>query len=177
MIALWWIGETEPDEDALEVVRQNVAHEFEQPVVLWRDQERPVGTLDAKRHQHSSRDMLKWLVARRPPGASRVLGMTDVDLFIPILTFVFGEAQLGGPAAVMSVSRLVDPNDADRTLARVEKECVHELAHTFGLVHCGIEGCVMTRSTNVAAVDAKRVGLCSDCRDIYRAAREERVHV
>ena len=33
-----------------------------------------------------------------PPG--KVLAVTDQDLFIPILTFVFGEAQLNGRAAV-----------------------------------------------------------------------------
>jgi archaemetzincin len=169
VIALWWIGEDEVDEAAVDRVRRDLAHQFEQPVVRWRGHGRPTGTLDLKRGQHSSREVLKWLVGERPPGAARVIGLTDVDLFIPVLTFVFGEAQLGGPAAVVSTARLIDPISPARTLERVSKECVHELAHTFGLVHCSTPLCVMTRSTSVQAVDGKRGALCDDCRDRYAA--------
>jgi predicted Zn-dependent protease len=34
--------------------------------------------------------------------ASKVLGVTEKDLFIPMLSFVLGQEQLGGPAAVIS---------------------------------------------------------------------------
>ena len=36
----------------------------------------------------------------------RLLGITGLDLYIPILTFVFGEAQMGGPCAIVSYHRL-----------------------------------------------------------------------
>jgi archaemetzincin len=96
-----------------------------------------------------------------------VLGLTDVDLFIPILTFVFGEAQLGGMAAVVSTARLGDPPEmADGRVIweRTAKEAVHELGHAFGLVHCGTPACVMSRSANVRDVDLKRGDLCGSCR-------------
>ena len=73
--------------------------------------------------------------------------MTDADLFIPVLTFVYGEAQLGGRAAVVSTARLaVEQGRHDPALVaeRIVKECVHELGHTFGLLHCDTPGCVMT---------------------------------
>jgi predicted Zn-dependent protease len=38
---------------------------------------------------------LKRIVEDCPPGAN-ILGVTDVDLFVPVLTFVFGEAQVSG---------------------------------------------------------------------------------
>jgi archaemetzincin len=172
-IALWWIGEGAADARVLEPVRMHVEREFEQTTVLWPGDERPAGTFDERRQQHSSRGLLAWLGERRPAGAARVIGLTDVDLFIPILTFVFGEAQLDGEVAVVSTHRLVGSDGrAYGSLARVIKECVHELGHTFGLVHCGTPGCVMSRSGNVRAIDAKGARLCRVCRDRYRLASQ-----
>jgi archaemetzincin len=96
-----------------------------------------------------------------------VLGFTDQDLFIPILTYVFGEAQLGGSAAVVSTARLGEGTDrfGRRLLVeRLAKEAVHEVGHAFGLVHCGHEHCVMSRSPAVREVDEKGGGLCAECR-------------
>jgi archaemetzincin len=36
----------------------------------------------------------------------KVLLITEVDLFVPVLTFVFGEAQLNGKHSIVSVCRL-----------------------------------------------------------------------
>ena len=169
-IYLWWIGEGDADPRVLEAVRGHVEREFERPTVLWSARERPEGTLDERRRQHSSRGVLAWLGERRPAPAARVIGLTDVDLFIPILTFVFGEAQLDGTAAVVSTHRLMGEGQAFGSLARVIKECVHELGHTFGLVHCGTPGCVMSRSSSVRAIDLKGARLCPVCRQRYRSA-------
>jgi archaemetzincin len=38
----------------------------------------------------------------------RVLGVTDCELFVPVLTFVFGEVQLDGNCAVVSMAHLGD---------------------------------------------------------------------
>jgi archaemetzincin len=170
-IYLWWIGEGEADPRVLEPVRAHLEREFEQRAFLWAGDDRPDGTFDERRQQHSSRGMLAWLGRRRPELASRIVGLTDVDLFIPILTFVFGEAQLDGAAAVVSTHRLMNGR-AYGSLARVIKECVHELGHTFGLVHCGTPGCVMSRSANVRAIDQKGARLCPVCRERYRIAAQ-----
>lgn len=167
-IYVWWIGEGGGDPRVLESVRAHVEREFERPALLWSGDERPDGTFDERRQQHSSRGMLTWLGQRRPASASRLIGLTDVDLFIPILTFVFGEAQLDGIAAVVSTHRLMGAGRAYGSLARVIKECVHELGHTFGLVHCGTPGCVMSRSSSVRAIDLKGARLCPVCRERYR---------
>jgi archaemetzincin len=184
-IALWWIGEGRADDEMLEAVRLHVAEEFGGTVALHVPQQRPAGTLDVRRGQHSSREMLRWLLARAPADGTRLLGITNVDLFIPILTFVFGEAQLEGQAAVVSYARLVDADDPGVTTRRLAREAVHELGHTFGLVHCigtaGAAGdagpCVMSRAASVRAVDAKSTRLCPDCRSRYRALRQDGLHV
>jgi archaemetzincin len=183
-IAIWWIGDGLADGEVLEAVRVHVAGEFGASVMLHVPAERPSGTLDPRRHQHSSREVLRWLLARAPADGTRLLGITDVDLFIPILTFVFGEAQLDGQAAVVSYARLVDGDDRILTARRLAREAVHELGHTFGLVHCagisaGRDGgpCVMSRSASVRAVDAKSTRLCPDCRSRHRALQQDGLHV
>jgi archaemetzincin len=171
-ISLWWVGVKPGDEDALEQVRGQIERQFAQPVSRWTSAARPVGTLDAGRGQHSSRAILRWLVDARPGDTDRVLGVTDVDLFIPILTFVFGEAQLEGTAAVVSTLRLAQGVSRATASLRLAKECVHEVGHTFGLVHCDRATCVMTRSASVRAVDSKDVQLCPDCRERYRMIQD-----
>jgi archaemetzincin len=161
-----------------------LGREYALPILRLRYVERPVQTYDATRRQHSSRVMLAWLAAQlatevEPPGSRacvlpvRLLGVTDVDLFIPVLTFVFGEAQLGGRAAVMSIARLAEAANSARLASRVVKEAVHELGHTFGLVHCPSAACVMSRSAGLTAVDLKGDRLCADCRVRYRELTEQ----
>lgn len=168
-IHLWWIGEGTAEEGMMQELRAYVEHVFEFPVSIWNGSERPTDAFDAVRGQHSSTRILRWLRTAGMPEADKVLGVTDVDLFIPVLTFVFGEAQLGGGAAVVSAARLwprPGGRASDRRIlaGRLAKECVHELGHTFGLVHCSDTRCVMARSTTILDVDGKNGTLCADCR-------------
>jgi archaemetzincin len=150
----------------IEHLRLHVGRAFGRPVQTWNGEARPLEAYDARRKQWYSTRILRWLL-EAGPGRGKVLALTDQDLFIPILTFVFGEAQLDGGAAVVSTARLLDPAAAgDRrvVMERLAKESVHELGHAFGLVHCGTPGCVMGRSASVRDVDLKRGDLCPDCR-------------
>lgn len=123
---------------------------------------------DARRRQYDSSGLLEALGRNPPERDSRVIGLTDRDLFIPILTFVFGEAQLGGGAAIASLHRLRNefyglPPDGGAVVDRLVKECVHELGHTFGLIHCEDYGCVMHASTSVEDIDLKGAKYCARC--------------
>jgi archaemetzincin len=172
-IRVWWIGERHPGERAMDHVRHHLERAFAMPIVIWRGEERPDGAYDPRRKQWSSTRILSWLVRSGTEG--RVLGLTDQDLFIPILTFVFGEAQVGGRAAVVSTARLGEPGFPDErvVLERLAKESVHEVGHMLGLLHCGTPGCVMARSASVRDVDHKRSELCPACRGhIARGAKE-----
>jgi archaemetzincin len=176
-LVMCWIGEREAQGGLLEAVRAHVGSELRVPVVTGFEPERPTEAWDARRRQFETGRILKWLEARHVD-AAKVLGLTDADLFIPILTFVFGEAQLGGRAAVVSTARLTPGSGArgERLLAeRLRKEALHELGHAYGLVHCGSRGCVMGRSPGVAEIDAKGFSFCTDCRLLYdEAARRAR---
>lgn len=165
-IFVWWIGEEDVDRELMEHVRIHLARAFERPAALWSGAGRPRHALDARRGQHASGKILRWLL-ESGPSRGKVLGITDRDLFIPILTYVFGEAQLGGRAAVVSLARLgedVELFGPGLLVERLAKEAVHEVGHTFGLVHCGTEGCVMGRSPAVREVDDKTAELCEECR-------------
>ena len=127
-------------------------------------------TLDPERNQVLSTDLLEALDAAAGAGTGdRVLGVATGDLFIPILTFVFGEARRGGPTAVFSTARLDPafygmPADPRLLFERAVKEARHELGHTFGLVHCREPDCVMRASTDAGGVDVKSAGFCRSCR-------------
>lgn len=128
---------------------------------------------DVSRGQYNSRVLLGQLLKDTPPESARVLGVAGVDLFIPVLTYVFGEAQLGGRAAIVSLHRLDDelyglPANPDRLFERLVKEAVHELGHTYDLVHCHHIGCVMGSSTYVEEIDLKSDAFCEGCRAMVR---------
>ncbi|MCY2995344.1 MAG: archaemetzincin family Zn-dependent metalloprotease [Planctomycetota bacterium] len=133
----------------------------------------PEVAFDASRGQYNSRILLGQLLNQQPPGATRVLGVTGVDLFIPVLTYVFGEAQLDGRAAVVSSYRLDNqiyglPEDHELLGDRLCKEAIHELGHTYNLVHCHKHSCVMVSSTYVDGIDLKSSRFCEICRQGLR---------
>jgi len=120
------------------------------------------------RGQYHSTEILRRLLQDPPAESWRILGVTDVDPFIPILTFVFGEAQLGDTGALVSTHRLRPefyglPKDPGLLQERLLKEAIHELGHTFGLRHCTDYRCVMSASHSVERIDLKHSGFCTAC--------------
>ena len=178
-VHIWWIGADAADDRLLETVRGWTERVFRVHARPYRHADRATDAFDPRRGQDSSTAILKWLVGRPQPGG-RMLALTDADLFIPVLTFVYGEAQLGGTAAVVSTARLSAESAVAREASvfadRVVKECVHELGHTFGLIHCDTPGCVMTRSVNLLEIDAKRVALCELCEARFIGLRTKDGH-
>lgn len=128
----------------------------------------PAYAFDEKSGQFSCMPIMTELLRRRPMDAERVIGVTTHDLFIPMLSFVFGLAQLSGPVCVISTARLHQsfyrlPENRDLLRHRVLKEAVHELGHTFGLVHCEERNCAMSLANTIQHVDHKRADLCPAC--------------
>ena len=136
----------------------------------------PLFAYDPARGQFDSARILREVFDRHDPQACRILAVTRVDLFIPVLSFVFGQAQLEGPAALLSLARLRQefygfPPDMPLLLERTAKEALHELGHSFGLVHCPDPACVISLSSSIEQVDAKNGAFCPGC----RALLEERL--
>jgi len=123
---------------------------------------------DGERNQYHSTRLLERLTREYATGL-RILGITSHDLFVPVLTFVFGEAQVSGLSAVVSTFRLREelyglPGDGALLLDRLTKEAVHELGHTFGLRHCDDWTCVMASSNSVERLDIRTTSFCEKCR-------------
>jgi len=121
------------------------------------------------RQQYYSTHILAAMQASFRLDTWRMLSVTPFDLYIPILTFVFGEAQMNGPGAVVSTHRLRQeyyglPADSELMRRRLLKEAVHELGHTFGLAHCEDYECAMAPSHAVEWIDLKQSTLCASCR-------------
>ena len=124
---------------------------------------------DPTRRQYNGNNLLKLVDSIPFPDSLKILGLFNVDLFIPILTFIFGQAFLNGRTGIASLYRFSNERygmtgDNDSLVDRFKKEVIHELGHTFGLIHCHIPTCVMKSSTYIEDVDQKKDEFCLNCR-------------
>ena len=120
------------------------------------------------RRQYDADLMLEAMAARAPEGYLKYIGIFHGDLYIPILTYIFGQAQLNGLFGIASLYRLRNelyglPENVDLMLERFGKVVNHELGHTFGLIHCLHPGCIMRSSNYVEDLDQKGKRLCKEC--------------
>ena len=135
----------------------------------------PSFAFDTYRNQFNSTAIIAALLERSAPFDGKIIGITTVDLFVSVLTYVFGEAQLDGRVAVLSNYRLreelygLDPNPKLEHI-RLMKEAIHELGHTFGLIHCHNPECVMHSSTSAEEIDIKGKDFCEECEQIVKTS-------
>jgi len=127
---------------------------------------------NAGRAQYNSTAILERIPSARNRG-TRVLGIVDVDLFVPRLNFVFGEAHIGKGVCLISLTRLRQEfyglkQDKALFLERAAKEAIHELGHTWGLSHCRNPGCVMFFSNSLLDTDRKSALFCPRCRNLLK---------
>ena len=141
----------------------------------------PEFAFHGERQQYHSSEILRRMQSFLTADSWRMLGVGVVDLYIPILTFVFGEAQMGGPCAVLSAHRLRQefyglPSDDELFRQRLLKEAVHEVGHTLNLTHCDGYRCVMASSHAVEWIDLKDSELCGACRSAVMRVPLERCY-
>lgn len=133
--------------------------------------------LHSERQQYHSSEILAAMQPYKGRDTWKLLAVTSFDLYIPILTFVFGEAQVGGTAALVSYHRLRQefyglPENLDLLADRLLIEAVHELGHTLRLTHCDDYRCAMAPSHAVEWIDLKDSGYCESCLSrVLEAAR------
>ncbi len=153
----------------LENIAKDVAHEFLFPVGIEESHIDLSEFYDPMRRQYDGNGLLKKIDSMYTSQFLKKIGLFRVDLFIPILTYIFGQATFKGDTGIASLYRLRNEQygmkkDEDLLLNRFRKVVIHELGHTFGLIHCLIPTCVMRSSTYVEDIDQKGHNLCIQCR-------------
>ncbi len=159
------------DGSVLENLRSRLAVEWQARCEILAANLDPEFAFHPERQQFHSTEILvrmrKMFSNPTAPGW-RLLGVTSVDLYIPILTFVFGEAEIGNACSVVSLHRLRQefyglPADPVALEERLLKEAMHELGHTLRLSHCDEYRCAMAPSHAVEWIDLKESRFCADC--------------
>jgi archaemetzincin len=158
------------DENFLRIIAEAVKQEFSFTVNIKEGRLDISEFYDPVRRQYNGTKLLKAVDSIYSSDSEKILGLFSVDLFIPILTYIFGQAFLNGRAGIASHYRLSNERygmnkNEEFIFDRFKKEVIHELGHTFGLIHCHNTTCVMRSSTYVEDIDQKSANFCLRCRD------------
>lgn len=156
--------------EILERISDDVAQEFRLPVVLEEKHSDLAAYYDPARRQYDGNRLLEMLDSQYQNSGMKTMGLFRVDLFIPVLTFIFGQAVFGGHTGIASIYRLKNeqygmPRDEEQLYDRFRKVVIHELGHTFGLTHCRTPSCVMRQATYVEDLDLKKYRFCDPCQE------------
>lgn len=152
----------------LSKIAEKITEIYLLPVVIEEKYIELSGFYDPARRQYDANKLLKEIDISSSPDSIKTIGVFHVDIFIPIFTYIFGQAFLNGRTGIASLYRLknelygIEP-DNDLLLERFSKVIVHELGHAFGLIHCHTPSCVMLSSTYMEDIDQKELKLCNKC--------------
>lgn len=151
--------------EALSEVGPTLAASLDAKIVLAPGIALSSSTYNAHRRQYHSTQVLETLARTKQRDWERMLGVVDVDLYVPDLNFVFGEADMQRGVAVFSLARLRPSGSGEIAkalfLRRAATEAIHELGHTYGLQHCADPHCVMWFSNTLAETDRKGLAFCA----------------
>lgn len=130
--------------------------------------EHPLSAYDERRHQYDAGAIITTLESLSFPQYEKIIGIVDLDLFIPIFAHVFGEARQGGMAALVSIHRLRPPSSGspealNLQMQRASKVALHELGHLYDLHHCPDALCLMHFSGGLGDLDQTPLNLCRYC--------------
>lgn len=158
------------EKDFLSGLSSSIQSEFRTTVSLWENHTDLIEYYNPARRQYDGNQLLKKVSSLSKVENVKTIGLFDVDLYIPILTYIFGQAMLNGTAGIASMYRLSNQRygmkpDQQLLFERFKKEVIHELGHTLGLIHCINPACVMRSSTYVEDIDQKGASLCQHCKE------------
>jgi len=162
------IGQVDPL--AVSIVAANLQAHLGLNTSLQATRSNPEYAYMATRQQFDALKVIKAL-SREVREVYFRLGVTSLDICTPILTFVFGESQLGGSTALVSTNRL-QAKGADKAYERAAKISLHEVGHLLGLEHCWEVRCLMHFSRDVEQLDSLPLSFCETCQ--YESGRRLR---
>ncbi len=115
------------------------------------------------RNQYHTTAIMRRLLTIKDMGTPLIIGIADVDLFVPDSPFVYGEADRESHAAVMSLWRLKAEGEAWKR--RTFVEAVHQAGHLVGLSYCEDARCAMFLATTITDAERRQLHLCNNCRN------------
>ena len=153
---------------ALHDIASHIQTHLNLVAVVLPPMQNPSYAYDERRRQYNAASILKAFGSMPFQDYDKVIGVLNVDLFIPVFTHVLGEAQEGGKFALASMYRLRTGLNRSRTsmvhiLERLTKVALHEIGHLFDVAHCMNEKCLMHYSSSLKDLDAIRINFCSYC--------------
>jgi archaemetzincin len=160
-------------EIALKVIAAHISGYYKLSVQILPPLEHPEYAFDEKRFQYNAGIILKAFESMRFKDYEKVMGVLNLDLFIPIFTHVFGEAKQGGKFALVSLFRLGknpdgSPSPSSLIFERAAKVALHELGHLFNLLHCREKKCLMHFSGDIQELDEIPLYLCRYCSNFLK---------
>ena len=160
---------------ALSVITAHIAGYLDLPARVLPPLAHPAYAFDAQRRQYNAAMIINQLESATIGPFDKVVGVVDVDIFLPIFTHVFGEARQGGNTAIVSMYRLgkkkSDPASASViALERAAKIALHELGHLYDLAHCADAKCLMHYSGDLDELDQTPLYFCRYCTVYFRDA-------
>ena len=165
------------DKRIIEHTQTELEKRFNVSVDIGRQLDEPIYAYHKHKKQYNSTKILKKIYKLKLTGYDRILGIVDVDLYVPERTFVFGGADVKKKVSVISLTRLKQKfynlsDDSALFNYRTIIEAVHELGHTYGLYHCKNNKCVMFLSNTINDTDHKGADLCSKCKEIMEKKKD-----
>ncbi|HHE73778.1 MAG TPA: zinc metallopeptidase, partial [Desulfobacteraceae bacterium] len=150
---------------APKVIAAHISGYLDLQTTLLGSMKNPSYALDRQRLQYNVGPIFQHLESRLFTSVDKVIGILDVDLFVPVFTHVFGEARQGGRVALISIFRLRENpmdtiNDSAVALERAAKVALHELCHLYDLTHCENRQCLMHFSGSLSDLDQIPLSFC-----------------
>jgi archaemetzincin len=166
IIGVLAIGEV--PKDVLKVIAAHITGYLNLNTEILPGLEHPSYAHDPQRQQYDAGIILSTLESMPAHEQDKIVGVLNVDLFVPIFTHVFGEAREGGKYAVVSMHRLSEISSnrkplSPQTLERTAKVALHELGHLFNRVHCQDNRCIMQFMGRVEDIDKIPPYFCRYC--------------
>ena len=156
------------EKDIIESIAKDIKREFHYSVTIIKYTFELNRYYNPGRRQYDANKLLEMIADIAPPDSLKTIGLFRIDLFIPILTYIFGQAILNGDTGIVSIYRLRNElygleQNKDLLFDRFRKVIMHELGHSFGLTHCHYPSCIMRSSTYVEDIDQKKLHFCNTC--------------
>lgn len=157
------------DVATLEVIRAPIEDIYGRRTQIGGSLPVPKYAYNPTREQYHSSAILKRVETARVPEWDAAVGITEVDLFVPEVPFIFGEADRSTRSALISLRRLRAEAGApemrrDILSRRFVSEVIHQIGLIRGLAHCPNNRCVMYFAAAVSDIDKRGSSLCANCR-------------